>query len=297
MKKTLLLLVAMIISVASFAQVTTSSISGQVTDTNGEALIGATVIAVHTPSGTQYGAVANNDGYYYINGTRSGGPYSIEVSYVGCQTQIFENVNIPLGENYSQNAKLKDSQNIDAVYVTSSAAERFDNSKTGAATNITTTDIAAMPSVSRSITDIIRLSPYSNGTSFAGGDGRSSNFTVDGANLNNNFGLSSALPGGGTPISIDALEEIQVVISPFDVRQTNFIGGGINAVTKSGTNTFSGSAYTYFYNENMRGNTVDGTDLGDRATDGRQTYGFTFGGPIVKDKLFFFTNFEYELRP
>ncbi len=297
MKKIFLFLMAMMVSVAAFAQVTTSGISGRVTDPSGDPLIGATVIAVHTASGTQYGAVANNNGNYYINGARSGGPYTIEVSYVGCQTNKFEGITLQLGETYVQNATLADSQNIDAVVVTSSSSLVFDNNKTGAATNISTADIANMPTVSRSIEDVIRLSPYSNGTSIAGGDGRSSNFTVDGANFNNNFGLSSSLPGGGTPISIDALEEIQVVVSPYDVRQTNFIGGGINAVTKSGTNTFSGSAYTYQYNENLRGNTVDGTDLGDRATDGKQIYGFTFGGPIVKDKLFFFTNFEYELRP
>jgi len=120
--------------------------------------------------------------------------------------------------------------------------------------------------------------------SFSGGDGRSSNFTVDGANFNNNFGLSASLPGGGTPISIDAIEEVQVVIAPFDVRQTNFIGGGVNAITKSGTNTFKGSAYAYHRNENMRGNRVNGVELADREIDRNTTYGFTLGGPIMKNK-------------
>ncbi len=193
--------------------------------------------------------------------------------------------------------ELVESQNLDAIVITSSADDRFDSNKTGAATNITSDDIMTMPSVSRSISDIARISPYANGMSFAGGDGRSTNFTVDGANFNNNFGLSSSLPGGGNPISLDALEAIQVVVAPFDVRQTNFVGGGINAVTKSGTNNFEASAYTYQYNENMRGNTIDGNDLGERTVDGKQIYGATIGGPIIKDKLFFFTNFEYELRP
>jgi outer membrane receptor protein involved in Fe transport len=111
-----------------------------------------------------------------------------------------------------------------------------------------------MPTINRSISDIARVSPYANGMSFAGGDGRSTNFTVDGANFNNNFGLSSNLPGGGNPISMDAIEEVQVVIAPFDVRQTNFIGGGINAITKSGTNQFKGTVYTYQRNQDMRGN-------------------------------------------
>ncbi|MFR9532892.1 MAG: carboxypeptidase regulatory-like domain-containing protein [Rikenellaceae bacterium] len=297
MKKIFLLMVAMIVSVAAFAQVTTSGISGQVTDASGAPLIGATVYAVHTPSGTQYGAVSNNNGNYYINGSRPGGPYTIEISYVGYQSQMFEGITLPLGETHAQNAKLSEGEDIEAVIISSTASDRFDSNKTGAAINITADQIANMPTISRSISDITRLSPYANGTSFAGGDGRSTNVTVDGANFNNNFGLSSALPGGGNPISIDALDEIQVVVAPYDVRQTNFIGGGINAVTKSGTNELKGSAYTYQYNENMRGNTVDGDDLGERTVDGKQIYGFTLGGPIIKDKLFFFTNFEYQVCP
>ena len=134
--------------------------------------------------------------------------------------------------------------------------------------------------------------------SFVGTDGRTANFTVDGANFNNNFGLSEKLPGGGSPISIDAIEELQVVISPYDVRQTDFIGGGVNAITKSGTNTFKGSAYVYHRNENMRGNTVDGTEIaGARDKDRNTTYGFTLGGSIIKNKLFFFVNAEYSQTP
>ena len=134
--------------------------------------------------------------------------------------------------------------------------------------------------------------------SFAGTDGRTANFTVDGANFNNNFGLSESLPGGGNPISIDAIEELQVVISPYDVRQTNFIGGGVNAITKSGTNTFRGSAYVYHRNENMRGDAVESEVIaGARDRDRNTTYGFTLGGPIVKNKLFFFVNAEYAKTP
>ena len=155
-----------------------------------------------------------------------------------------------------------------------------------------------MPTISRSITDLAKISPYGgNGMSFSGADGRNVNFTVDGANFNNNFGLSDGLPGGGAPISIDAIEEMQVVISPFDVRQTNFIGGGVNAVTKSGTNKFRGTAYVYHQNENMHGNRVYEEELAAREIDRKTTYGFTLGGPIVKNKLFFFVNFEYVDTP
>ncbi len=156
--------------------------------------------------------------------------------------------------------------------------------------------MTSMPTINRSISDIARISPFANGMGFAGGDGRSTNFTVDGANFNNNFGLSSSLPGGGNPISLDAIEEIQVVIAPFDVRQTNFIGGGINAITKSGTNTFKGSAYTYFTNQNLRGNKIGDVDFGERDEESRNVYGVTLGGPIIKNKLFFFVNGEYELQ-
>ena len=154
-----------------------------------------------------------------------------------------------------------------------------------------------LPTISRSISDIARLSPYANGMGFAGGDGRSTNFTLDGANMNNNFGLSSKLPGGGNPVSMDAIDEVQVVVAPFDVRQTNFIGGGINAVTKSGTNTFRGTAYVYHTNENMHGNRVDEEALAEPGIDRKTTYGFTLGGPIIKDKLFFFANFEKAIIP
>ena len=188
---------------------------------------------------------------------------------------------------------------LSEAMVISDAASKFSTEQTGAATNINNAQIVNLPTVNRSISDVTRLSPYGgNGMSFAGSDGRLANFTVDGANFNNNFGLSDNLPGGGNPISIDAIEELQVVISPYDVRQTNFIGGGVNAITKSGTNTFKGTAYVYHQNENMRGDTVCGDQIsGARATDRKTTYGFTLGGPIIKNKLFFFVNAEYSKIP
>ncbi len=282
------------------AQVTTSALAGQVIDESGEPLIGAAVVAVHTPSGTQYYAVTNEEGRYAIQGMRTGGPYEVTYSLIGCQSLVIPDITLSLAETYQQNVRLKTAaQNLSEAIVVASAASKFSNEKTGAATNISNRQITELPSVSRAITDVTRLSPYGgNGMSFAGSDGRLANFTVDGANFNNNFGLSSNLPGGGNPISIDAIEELQVVISPYDVRQTNFIGGGVNAITKSGTNTFRGSAYVYHRNENLRGDTVDGEQIGGaRDKDRSTTYGFTIGGPIVKNKLFFFVNGEYSKVP
>ena len=291
---------AMFVGVTAFAQLTTSSLNGLVADASGEPVIGAAVIATHTESGTSYATVTNNEGRYYINGMRAGGPYKVEVSCLGYRTVAFTDVTLQLAESLSLNAKLEDdAQMLSEAIVISDATSKFAAEKTGAATNISNRQIAGLPTVSRSITDVTRLSPYGgNGMSFAGADGRTANFTVDGANFNNNFGLNDGLPGGGSPISIDAIEEMQVVISPYDVRQTNFIGGGVNAITKSGTNTFKGSAYIYHRNENMRGDTVEGeTVAGARDKDRNTTYGFTLGGPIVKNKLFFFANFEYSKIP
>ena len=304
MKQTIKCLIAafaaMLMSVAAIAQVTTSALGGRVVDANGEPVVGAAVVATHEPSGTVYGVVTNNDGRYAINGMRAGGPYKVEISCLGYQTLAYTDVTLQLAETSALNGTLKeDSEMLGEAMVIAAPASKFSAQKMGSATNISSREIASIPTVSRSLTDVTRLSPYGgNGMSFAGADGRTANFTVDGANFNNNFGLSSNLPGGGNPISIDAIEEMQVVISPYDVRQTNFIGGGVNAITKSGTNTFKGSAYVYHRNENMRGNMVAGQEVsGARDKDRSTTYGFTLGGPIIKNKLFFFVNAEYSTIP
>ena len=291
---------AMLMSVAAFAQVTTSALGGRVVDANGEPVIGAAVLATHVPSGTTYGVVTNNDGRYAINGMRAGGPYKVEISCLGYQPLTYTDVNLQLAETFALNGQLvEDTEMLGEAMVIAASASKFSAQKMGSATNISSKEIESIPTISRSLTDVTRLSPYGgNGMSFAGADGRTANFTVDGANFNNNFGLSSNLPGGGNPISIDAIEEMQVVISPYDVRQTNFIGGGVNAITKSGTNTFKGSAYVYHRNENMRGNMVAGQEVsGARDKDRNTTYGFTLGGPIIKNKLFFFVNAEYSTIP
>ena len=298
MQKKLFFFVALLLMLSSavMAQITTSSMAGKVTfdDANGEEVIGATIVAVHEPSGTRYTAVTNVSGRFSIQGMRTGGPYEVTVSYIGYQPKVVKGVTLQLAETYNLSVSISEDENVLTEVVVSGRASKFAAEKTGASTNITSAQITSMPTVSRSITDFTRLSPYGgNGMSFAGADGRTANFTVDGANFNNNFGLSSNLPGGGNPISIDAIEEMQVVVSPFDVRQTNFIGGGVNAITKSGTNTFRGTAYIYHQNENMQGDAVDRVQInGAREKNSTTTYGFTLGGPIIKDKLFFFANAE-----
>ena len=281
------------------AQVTTSGMSGKLTDEKKEAIVGAIILAVHQPSGTRYSTSTNEDGRFLIQGMRPGGPYEVNIRYMGFKPKSIKDINLELAETYNMNIIInEDSKDMDELVVVGSKS-KFAGEKTGASTNISNEQLLSMPTISRSITDITRLSPYGgNGMSFAGVDGRTANFTVDGANFNNNFGLSDGLPGGGNPISIDAIEELQVVVSPFDVRQTNFIGGGVNAITKSGTNTFKGTAYVHHRNENMRGDAVyDQTIAGARDRDRSTTYGATFGGPIIKDKLFFFGNAEYTASP
>ena len=290
----------MVFALSAMAQITTSSMAGKVTiEGTNETAIGATVQAVHEPSGTRYSAVTNVSGRFSIQGMRTGGPYVVTVSYVGFQTKTLKGITLQLGETYQLNVWLSEDATELAEVVISGRASKFTVEKTGASTNITSAQITSLPTVTRSITDVTRLSPYGgNGMSFAGADGRTANFTVDGANFNNNFGLSEKLPGGGNPISLDAIEEVQVVISPFDVRQTNFIGGGVNAITKSGTNKFKGSAYVYHRNENMRGDAIEREAItGAREKDENTTYGFTLGGPILKDKLFFFVNGEMSKTP
>ena len=300
MQKRLYFLIATLMLMVSsvVAQVTTSGLSGRVS-ADGEDVIGATVEAVHTPSGTKYVAVTNAKGQFNINGMRSGGPYEVTISYIGFETKKVQGVVLQLGETYNLNTTMSEDSQVLGEVVVKGKATKLNIEKMGASTNVTSAQITALPTVSRSITDVTRLSPYGgNGMTFQGSDGRTANFTVDGADFNNNFGLSSDLPGGGNPISLDAIDELQVVISPFDVRQTNFIGGGVNAVTKSGTNTFKGTAYVYHRNENMRGDAVDREQIQSaREKDQQTTYGFTLGGPIIKDKLFFFANGEYIKTP
>ncbi len=291
---TLLLFAGMAASV--MAQVTTAGMSGRITGAN-EALPGAAVIAVHVPSGTRYGTVTNADGRFNIQGMRTGGPYMVEISFVGFNKATLTEINLSLGETFVLNTNLKDNTTeVGEVTVVGIKPSAFATEKTGASSNITSRAMEMIPTMNRSLGDYTKLSPFSTGGgSYVGRESYMTNVTVDGANFNNNFGLSSgSMPGvSGEPISMDAIEEIQVAVAPYDVRQSNFTGAGINAVTKSGTNTVKGSAYTFYRDQSFNGSKVRDTKL-TVANSAKKVFGFNAGGPIIKDKLFFFVSGESE---
>ena len=298
MKRLLAITVALLtISLTVVAQVTTSGITGAVM-VGGEEAIGATITAKHVPSGSVYRAVTNIDGHYTITGMKAGGPYEVEVSYIGFQTAKFSDVQLALGQNAVVNASLSEgSEMIQEIVVTAKANNTMRSDRSGAVTNLNASQMAAVPTIGRSMTDIMKMTPQSSsasGMAIGGGNYRQSFVTIDGASFNDSFGMEpTPLPGGGTPISIDALDQMTVSITPYDVRQSGFTGGGVNAVTKSGTNTFKGSAYTYLTSSSLKGNNIGSTSL--PVADGHNsTYGLSFGGPIIKDKLFFFLNGEFE---
>ena len=278
--------------------VTTSGISGVVTEANGQPLPGANVVATHLPSGTRYGAVSNLEGKYSIPGMRVGGPYRLSVSFIGFSTQEVDGLVLSLGVFSNVNVTLKeDGQELSEVLVTASPNSLFSNERTGANTSIDNRALSKLPTISRSFNDFTRLAPQSNGQSFAGQDSRLNNITVDGSYFNNSFGLGSGSnPGGRTgvsPISLDAIEQISVNVAPYDVRQGNFTGAGVNTVTRSGTNEFSGSAY-YFWRTNNNVGKEAGLNTFNPGDFNYSQIGFRVGGPIIKDKLFFFASFEDE---
>ncbi len=309
MNRLLLLTIFLMSTVASLAQgVTTSSINGVVKDQKGEPLPGATIIAVHTASGTQYGTSSRVDGGFTIPNARVGGPYTITTSFVGYHDDKRENIYLSLGQTYNLKIQLSEATvELESVVVTFSGGDVFNSERTGASTNISQNQINTLPTVGRNLTDFTRLTPQvivtaNQGISIAGANNRYNSIFIDGAVNNDVFGLSETGTNGGqansiSPISIDAIEEFQVVIAPFDVRLGGFAGGGINAVTRSGSNKFSGSVYTFFRNENLSGKTpTDNSDLERKKLDNftAQTTGFRLGGPIIKDRLFFFVNAEVQ---
>lgn len=296
-KRLLILALAAMTSVAAVAQVTTAALTGVVRIGDDEAT-GASVKVTDTRSGAVYRAVANIDGRYSVSGLRAGGPYEIEVTYIGCQTRRISGVQLILGQNTVVNADLvEQAGELAEVVVTASAESNMRSDRSGAVTNLNSAQITVIPTVERTMTDLMKMTPQSSsasGMAIGGGNYRQSTITVDGASFNNTFGLDpSPLPGGGTPISLDALEQMTISVTPFDVRQSGFTGGSVNAVTRSGTNEFRGSAYTYLTSTSLQGNRLGNTVL--TVENGHtNTYGLTFGGPILKDKLFFFVNGEIE---
>jgi len=284
----------------SFAQVTTSSIKGAISDEANAGLPGANVVAVHTPTGTTYGAATDIDGRFNLVNLRIGGPYTITVSYVGYSDQSFTDVFLTLGKTENLTLSLTpDAAQLDAVVITVNSANGvFGSDRTGAETNVGRKELTTLPTISRSASDFTRLEPTASNGSFGGRNDQFNNFSLDGAIFNNPFGLDAATPGGQTnaqPVSLDAIDQIQVSTAPYDVTQSGFTGATVNAVTKSGSNEFKGTVYGFYRNEDMTGSKIKGQDIFVPSLTQQQT-GFSIGGPIVKNKLFFFANYEQDER-
>ncbi|WP_217998208.1 TonB-dependent receptor [Flavihumibacter petaseus] len=278
-------------------QVTSSSLNGVVKSATGEILENATVKAVHIPTGTIYSTRTGKNGNYNIPNMIPGGPYSVEITHVGFDPYQESGITLTLGDNFRLDGDLKGSSK-ELTNVVVSAQRGTSRRKTGASTNISKEQLASMPTLNRSLSDFTRMTPQANGNSFGGMNNRFNNITIDGAVNNDVFGLASnGTPGGQantTPISLDAIQEIQVVLAPYDITYGNFTGGGVNAVTRSGTNNLEGSVYYFFRNEGMTGkdpvSKVKTTEFSDKQ------YGIRLGGPIIKNKLFFFANAELARR-
>ncbi len=294
-KKRLLTLLLLAIGFATQAQETTSEIQGISTDEKGAPLAGATIVAIHTPTGTAYSTTTRKDGRYNLANLRVGGPYVIKGTFVGYKEQTLDNVNLSLGQVFKADfALVTSSTELEAVVVTATRQNKvFNNGHTGQQEIITRSQLERLPSINRSLQDFTKLEPTSNGLNFGGRSSQYNNVTVDGANFNNSFGLSPTLGGqtSSQPISLDAVEQIQVNTSPYDVRQGGFSGAGVNTVTKSGTNQFKGSVYYYNKNENYQGYDVTTVKVPKTPID-FGTRGFSLGGPIIKNKLFFFVSGE-----
>lgn len=287
--------------------ITTAIISGKVTGSKAsnnaeqkagveEVLPGATVQVLHIPTGAQYGVATDANGRFNIQNLRAGGPYTITTSFIGYATQTITDVYLKLGEPYILSASLKEEGTELNTVVVSGVQDRTLNSdRTGAITSIGSRELQTLPSITRNINDFTRFTPQATSTSngaIGGGNYRQNYITIDGSDFNNTFGIGTNLPAGGSPISLDALEQISVNITPYDIRQSNFIGSAINAITRSGSNEFSGSIYTFFRNQDQQGDEVRNNAKLIKQKFNENTVGFRLGGPILKDKLFFFVNAE-----
>ena len=300
MKKLLIFFIFIFTCSLSFSQVTTSSIKGVISDETNSGLPGANVVVVHTPTGTTYGAATDIDGRFNLVNLRVGGPYTVKVSYVGYNEQSFNNVVLTLGKTEVLSLALTpDSQQLDAVVITANNTKGvFGSDRTGAETNVGRKELTTLPTISRSASDFTRLEPTASNGSFGGRNDQYNNFSLDGAIFNNPFGLDAATPGGQTnaqPVSLDAIDQIQVSTAPYDVTQSGFTGASVNAVTKSGSNEFKGTVYGFYRNEDMTGSKIKGEDIFVPSLTQEQT-GFSVGGPIIKNKLFFFANYEEDKR-
>ncbi|MEO5907494.1 MAG: carboxypeptidase-like regulatory domain-containing protein, partial [Saprospiraceae bacterium] len=282
------------------AQVTTSAMTGYVWDEAHQPLPGANVVATHLPSGTIYGVITRDDGGYTIPNMRIGGPYLVEISFVGYEKESRDDIYLKLGEKLRRDQTLRESlTELGEIEVVGSINSTINSDRTGAASFISNDQIRYMPTITRSAADLTRLNPMAaEGGSFAGRNDQYNNYSLDGSVFNNPFGLDAATPGGQTdaqPVSLDAIDQIAVNIAPYDVSLSGFTGASIDAVTKSGTNSFKGSVFAYYRNKSMVGGKVADTKVERGDLDQLQT-GFSIGGPIVKNKVFFFANFELERR-
>jgi hypothetical protein len=276
------------------AQVTTGAIAGIVTDAQGAVVPGVSIVATHVPSGTVYEAVTQGDGRFTIPNMRVGGPYKVVASLSGFSPQTLSDVTVSLGEATDLRFRLTVASITETVTVVGTSDTVFSSTHTGAATSILREDLATLPTISGRINDISRLTPQFGGSgTFAGQDSRMNNITVDGSYFNNSFGLRNT-PGdtsGVAPISLEAIEQVQVNVAPYDVRQGNFVGAGVNTVTRSGTNSVTASAYYRYRNESFVGSEAKGLPV-NRGTFVTKTTGVWAGGPVVKNKLFAFGSYE-----
>ncbi|QJB29963.1 TonB-dependent receptor [Chitinophaga oryzae] len=310
-KKLLFTLSLLLTTIFTYAQVTTSGMNGKVTGTDNVGLPGATVVAIHLPSGTKYGTTTDAEGFYRLPNMNVGGPYKVTISYIGFNEFSQDNISLALGQTFKLNAKLADkSREIKQVEVVAQRNNAFDPNRKGAQTVISRSQIEALPTVGRNYTDFARLTPQArltkdgngnNGISIAGTNSRYNAIFVDGAVQNDVFGLSDNGANGGqigiSPFSVDIIDQININVSPFDVKQGGFAGGSINAVTRSGTNNIEGSAYYFFRNQDLAGKRPTDTKGADRPKlpdFTSQTYGLRIGGPIIKNKLFYFVNAEFQ---
>ncbi len=294
MLKKIFLFIALVFLSAAIvqAQVTTSSITGKITDNAGAPLSGATVTATHTPTGTVYKGTTNESGNINLGNVRVGGPYKIEITYVGYTPDIQQDVYLELGQPYLLQSKLSTGgQAMEEVVVVGRTDALLKRNRVGTATTVTRAQIENLPSITRGLGDVTRLTPQANGSSIGGGNYRSNNFTIDGANFNNQFGIGQNVPGGGAPISLDAIEQVSINLTPYDVRQSGFTGAAVNAVTRSGRNEFFGTAFYTGRSDKQQGFRVDNT-FAPYASLKVQQFGASIGGPIIKNKLFFFLNYE-----
>lgn len=297
-----LLFTVLVLPGIAFGQgVTTANMNGLVTSEKGEPLPGANVVVVHEPSGTQYGTTVRIGGLFDLLNLRIGGPYTITVSFIGYKTQTEGNIYLNLAQTVRVNFQLiEEAIEMEMIQVVAEQDPVLNSGRTGAATSINPDQVSQLPSIKRSVRDLTRLDPRSDGNySFGGRNWLYNNISLDGSYFNNSFGLDDPAPGGqanAEPVPFDAIEQVQVSIAPFDVREGGFTGAGINMVTKSGSNQFKGSVYSYSRNQMLQGNSINDTDIVANPELSFLQSGATISGPIIKDKLFFFANAEIERR-